>query len=79
MRHAGNTAFYITTIKQQGVLEQRIHLFLTVDRGMQHSFVHRDEKIFRLDTVAGGQRQLSEFEHGLRRETVSIQLPRANG
>lgn len=46
---------------------------------MQHSFVHRDEKIFRLDTVAGGQRQLSEFEHGLRRETVSIQLPRANG
>lgn len=41
--------------------------------------MHRDEKIFRLDTVAGRQRQLSEFERGLRGETFSIQLPGANG
>lgn len=32
-----------------------------------------------MDTVAGRQRQLSEFERGLRGETVSIQLPGANG
>lgn len=61
------------------VCHSRVQRMRHADRGVQHSPMHRDEKIFRMDTVAGRQRQLSEFERGLRGETFSIQLPGANG
>lgn len=46
--------------------------------GVQHSPMRRDEAIFWMDTLASGQRHASKWEYWLRRETVQIQLSRAD-
>jgi len=41
--------------------------------------MRRDETVFRLDALAGRERQFAKWQRGLRREAFPIQLPSADG